>query len=232
MESLSRYLLYVESSKLIHGIKVTKDAPSISHLFFADDCLIFSNASHEEADNLMSLIHDFGACSGQVINLQKSGSYFSKNCNPDFCVSLIRQLKIKKIDLKEKYLGIPLFIGRSNNETFDNLSHHFDKRAVKWKGKHFTQSGRSVMVQHVLQSSPLYQMNIFLLPDDTIHKMEKSQRDFWWGKNHPGGNYPIAWDGIFCPKLQGGLGFKNLKHFNLALLAKTAWNLIQHSNDL
>lgn len=111
MESLSRYLLHAESTKLIHGIKVTKDAPSISHLFFADDCLIFSNASHEEANNLMSLINDFSTCSDQVINLQKYGCFFSKNCKQDFCVSLIRQLKIKKIDLKENTLLFLFLLG-------------------------------------------------------------------------------------------------------------------------
>ncbi|XP_026396895.1 uncharacterized protein LOC113291592 [Papaver somniferum] len=88
---------------------------------------------HDEVDSLMSLITDFSACSGQVINIQKSGCFFSKNCNPDFFVSLIRQLNIGKIDLNEKYLGIPLFIRRSKSEAFGHLADHFDKRAAKWK---------------------------------------------------------------------------------------------------
>ncbi|XP_026458485.1 uncharacterized protein LOC113358999 [Papaver somniferum] len=179
MEALSRYLIQAENNQLIHGFKVTKDAPSISHPLFVDDCLVFTKASHQEADNMMSLIKDFGYVSGQVINFQKSGCFFSKNVHPDVCVSLIRSLNVKKIGLDDKYLGIPLLIGRSKNQAFSHLVNNFDRKVPNWKGKNFTQAGRYVMVQNVLRSSPIYHMNTFLLPDNLIHKMDQKQRDFW-----------------------------------------------------
>ncbi|XP_026399549.1 uncharacterized protein LOC113295424 [Papaver somniferum] len=52
----------------VMGLKldtVTKEAPSISHLLFPDDCLIFDKTSHSEATNLLSLIKDFSIASGQ-----------------------------------------------------------------------------------------------------------------------------------------------------------------------
>lgn len=41
MDVLSRSLMVAQSNHLIHGIKISQNAPAISHLFFADDCLIF-----------------------------------------------------------------------------------------------------------------------------------------------------------------------------------------------
>ncbi|XP_026399163.1 uncharacterized protein LOC113295015 [Papaver somniferum] len=97
---------------------------------------------------------------------------------------------------------------------------------------HGVKAGRSVMVQHVLKSSPIYHMNTFTIPDNIINSMESSQRDFWWGKSRPGDIYFRAWPRICTHKQQGGLGFRNLKYMNLPLLSKTTWKLIHNPNAL
>ncbi|XP_026459906.1 uncharacterized protein LOC113360630 [Papaver somniferum] len=195
------------------------------------DCLLFTKATHSETSNLMSLIKDFSSICGQMINFEKSACFFSKNVQPDHCVSLIRAMNVKKVELNEKYLGIPLFITRNRTESMSHLSTHHNSIVSNWKGKHLAQAGRSILVQHTLKSSSNYHMNSFLLPDSIINKMEQSQRDFWWGKNGHRGYYFRKWEKIYSHKLQGGLGFRNLKKMNLSLLAKTAWLLIHFPND-
>ncbi|XP_026430517.1 uncharacterized protein LOC113327553 [Papaver somniferum] len=134
-EAFSRYLIHAENSKLIHGLKVTKDAPSISHLLFVDDCLLFTKTTHSESNNLMSLIKDFSSISSQMINFEKSACFFSKNVLPDHCVSLIRSMNVRKIELNEKYLGIPLFLARNRTESMSHLNTHHDSRVSNWKVK-------------------------------------------------------------------------------------------------
>ena len=42
----------------------------------------------------------------------------------------------------------------------------------------------------------------------------------------------MAWDDMSKPKFMGGLGFRNIELFNLALLACQAWRLLQDPDTL
>lgn len=82
MEILSRFLEKATEENKISGIKINKHAPIISHLFFADDCFHFTKADLGEAKILLDILFNFGEITGQMINLQKSGIYFSPKIHP------------------------------------------------------------------------------------------------------------------------------------------------------
>ena len=42
----------------------------------------------------------------------------------------------------------------------------------------------------------------------------------------------VSWEKLCAPKACGGIGFKSLKEFNLAMLAKQGWQLQQKKNSL
>lgn len=42
----------------------------------------------------------------------------------------------------------------------------------------------------------------------------------------------MSWDRMACHKHRGGLGFKNLRDFNMAMLAKQCWRLITNPDSL
>lgn len=66
-------------TKSIHGVKVAPMAPSISHLCFADDLLLFCHANDTEINFLKGLLDQFQSVSGQFINYNKSGCSFPKS---------------------------------------------------------------------------------------------------------------------------------------------------------
>ena len=58
-------------------------------------------------------------------------------------------------------------------------------------------------------------------------------RNFWWGQGDKERRLAwIAWEKMCIPKSDGGMSFKDLKAFNLALLAKQWWRITQNSESL
>lgn len=63
----------------LHGIKVARSAPSISHLLFADDSFIFFRANQQEHNTIKNCLIKYESGSGQKVNMSKS-SLFQCQC--------------------------------------------------------------------------------------------------------------------------------------------------------
>ncbi|XP_026378357.1 uncharacterized protein LOC113272774 [Papaver somniferum] len=195
MESLLRNLLHTEEIGLIHGMKICKAAPSISHLLFADDCMIFYKANTIEAQNIMQLLQTFGSTSGQLINFHKSGIFFSKNTNPELIPQISHSMGVQVLQLDDKYLRSPLFTHRSKINSFKPGVEKFKLRLTGWKHTSLNPANREVIIKSVTSSARIHQMNCFKVPKKTCKDINNLQRDFFWGKNieNPSGYYPKAW---------------------------------------
>jgi hypothetical protein len=56
---------------------------------------------------------------------------------------------------------------------------------------------------------------------------------FWWGfKKEDNKAAWMSWSKLGRTKERGGLGFRDLEWFNLALLAKQGWRIIQNPDSL
>lgn len=58
------------------AIPVTRGGTRISHLMFADDVVLFGEASAEQARLVENCLNEFCERSGQKVNTQKSSIYF------------------------------------------------------------------------------------------------------------------------------------------------------------
>jgi len=111
-EGLAALIDDAVSHNLIHGVKVSRAAPSITHLFFADDSLMFMRANLQEAQRILNLLDIYTAASGQVVNVDKSEVSYSRNVGENMRNMLQQRLGFKAVETHDRYLGLPTFIGR------------------------------------------------------------------------------------------------------------------------
>ena len=59
MEGFTALIKKYERRQLLHGIKVARGAPSLSHMFFADNSYIYCKARKEDASQIVNLLNVF-----------------------------------------------------------------------------------------------------------------------------------------------------------------------------
>jgi hypothetical protein len=103
------------------GIIVAKNAPKISHLFFADDSILFFKARENVVEGVQSMLADYCDASSQRINYDKSSIFFSKKCSENTKERVKQKVNVHNEALTERYLGLPTDVGRSKNGAFKYL---------------------------------------------------------------------------------------------------------------
>lgn len=133
----------------LHGIKIAPGAPMISNLCFADDTVLYCEASMEEATELLRIMDIYAQASGQIINLEKSSMLFSPGTPSSVRISIHNVLGIPVVDKFEKYLGMPAVIGRSKREVFAFIKDRIWDRVRKWNDREFSMAGREVLLKRL-----------------------------------------------------------------------------------
>ena len=232
-EGLSALIHQAARTKALSGISICRGCPSITHLFFADDSLLFCKANVMECNVLMSILGVYEFASGQKINPNKSSVFFSPNTSLAARDEILNSLGPMRDSQHKKYLGLPSLIGKSKSQVFAEIKERVGKKLAGWKGKLLSIRGREILIKAVAQAVPTYTMSCFQLPKALCDDLESMMRNFWWGqRNHESKLAWVSWKKMCKSKLYGGMGFRNLQAFNLALLAKQGWRILTNPTSL
>ena len=76
VEGFSALLRCRDEQGALHGVRVTPGELSVSHLFFADDAVIFRKAEEAEVQKVITILQCYAEVSCQVINRENSSLFF------------------------------------------------------------------------------------------------------------------------------------------------------------
>lgn len=139
-------------------LRASRSDISISHLSFADDALLFAEASKEQVKCIKDGLHKFCKASGQSINLNKSPVYFSPNVSEEVAASLSNRLSFQRTREFGCYLGHQIIHQRRSKEAHEKLLQRLRDRLEGWKSKCLSRIGRITHAQSVLNSMEVFQM--------------------------------------------------------------------------
>jgi hypothetical protein len=191
-------------------------------LSFADDTLIFCDASSSKLRYLRSLFLLFEAVSGLKVNLAKSS--LIPVGNGVQVGRLADILGCEVASLPVKYLGLPLGASYKSTRIWDLVIEKVENRLASWKMLYLSKGGRVTFIKSTLSNLPTYYMSLLPIPVCVASRIEKLQRDFIWGGMGEEFKYHlVSWAKVCTPISKGGLGIRNLVLFNSALLGKWLW---------
>ena len=233
-KGLSSLIRHAVAAKNLHGILSSNNGVCISHLLFVDDSFIFCQATVEECQQLLRVLRCCEEASGQAINKQKTSIFFSRNTRPNVKRNIQRMMGARIMEDCEKYLGLPMVGGKSKVNTFWELREKILKRVMGWKEKYISKAGREILIKTVAQAIPTYTMGIFKTPKTLCDTINSTLAKYWWRQTKE--ERKINWINwvkfALLIKQKGGMSFRDIQAFNLALLVKQAWRLIHNTHSL
>ncbi|PWA93143.1 WRKY15 [Artemisia annua] len=174
-----------------------------------------------ECKILVDILDSYCKASGQTINFTNFAAFFSPNSSKHLQEQICDLLNVECMDPKARCLGLPFICGRKKGELFSLILENVLQKVQGWKQKLLSQAEREILIKSVIQAIPSYAMQYFLLPNGFLDKLFcHIKRFFWSGDIDKRHIHWLSWDRLSKPKEAGGLGFRDLRSSNLALLAK------------
>nr|KYP43662.1 Putative ribonuclease H protein At1g65750 family [Cajanus cajan] len=209
------------------SIKLSPGGFPLSHLFFADDILLFCQASEDQARLVASILEEFSRSSGLRVNLSKSKFVSSRRVSQRRIDILEGWLGIGHTARIGKYLGVPMTHGQPRCADFYDVMEKIQGRLAAWKSKLLNKAGKLCLVKSTISSIPVYSMQTLWLPQAVCTRFDQACRRMLWANSDNTRFWsPVSWDVVTQTTEFGGLGVKEARRVNVSLLGKLVWDML------
>ncbi|KAL4320117.1 hypothetical protein GQ457_18G008920 [Hibiscus cannabinus] len=137
---------------------------NVSHLQFADDLMIFCEASLEQVMNVKRVLRVFELASGLQLNLKKS-RIFGINIPETVLDSWADSVGCEIGKFPTEYLGLPLGPKRNSVALWEPIVDKFSYRLASWKSVSLSFGGRIVLLKSNIIVSKYHYEPLSLLPN-------------------------------------------------------------------
>ena len=127
-EGLHRMIQRASCNGDIKGVSICCNGPKLTHLFFANDSLLFYRATIQECRNVMEILATYERVLGQRLNRDKTTLFFSKSTALDHQIQIMEELGVLELKQYKEYLGLPAMVGRYKKASFGKIKQRVWKR--------------------------------------------------------------------------------------------------------
>ncbi|KAK8705189.1 hypothetical protein V6N13_048796 [Hibiscus sabdariffa] len=99
---------------------------------------------------MVTVLNKYADMSGQRVNYDKSLVFFSSNVAVDIIDQIANILGVRISSNLERYLSLPIMVGRSKNEAFSYLFDRFNNKVNNWGIRFLSMGGERADYGHVL----------------------------------------------------------------------------------
>lgn len=151
-EDFSTLLRVTYNDGPLTGIQASRGGggPRVSHLFFANDTLIFGMTSTKGANNVVAILWEYERCSRQQVNFDKSLVYFSLNVSHGMRAIVGGVLGVHSTTDPENYIGLPMVVGSNKKRAFWAIKNLFLGKIGSWYNRCLSQGGKAVFIKSIL----------------------------------------------------------------------------------
>ncbi|XP_041995737.1 uncharacterized protein LOC121745859 [Salvia splendens] len=127
----------------------------VSHLAYADDILIFTQARRTSVRKLKNCLKHYMEVSGQLINEGKSCFYIDKKYD-GWAAGVKSVGGFQQGQMPCTYLGVPIFRGRNKTNLYLFIRDKISEKINSWSHRQLSFRGRLTLIKSILGAIPIH----------------------------------------------------------------------------
>ena len=133
----------------IKGVSICRRTSVVSHLFFANDCLLFIKWDLLAAVTRKLLILAYERALGQKIIFQKLALCCNPTMNENLKASISDNLQVPLVENFDKYFGFPMLVGMNKKQVFGSIRDRVWQIIKGWLNHNFSIGGKDTLIKVV-----------------------------------------------------------------------------------